>query len=93
MGFFSSMNTIRKVYKILEILEKDVADYQRKSEMDFVKNRSYLDCKKRDILFRLQELSNLERNGGATVQCADFKFMGHNNKLGTIIFLINQLIQ
>jgi len=93
MGFFSSMNAIRKVNKVLALLEKDVADYLRKSETDFINNRTYLEYKKRDILNYLQELSALEKISGNTVQCADFQFMGQKNRLGTIIYLTYQLIQ
>lgn len=93
MGFFSSMNAIRKVNKVLALLEKDVADYLRKSEADFINNRTYLEYKKRDILNYLQELSALEKISGNTVQCADFQFMGQKNRLGTIIYLTYQLIQ
>lgn len=86
MGFFSSMNAIRKVYEVLALLEKDVADYLRKSEIDFINNRTYFEYKKRDILNHLQELSALEKIGGNTVQCADFQFMGQKNRLGNISY-------
>lgn len=93
MGFWGSMNTIRKVYKVLSILEQDVVDYLRKSETDFINNRNYFEFKKREIINHLKELSTLEKLGGNTVQYADFQFMGQKNRLDTIIYLTNQLIQ
>lgn len=92
MGFFSSMNTIRKVYNVLALLEKNVFEYLRISETHF-NNCTDLEYKKRDILNLLQELSTLEEIGGKAIQYADFQFMGQKNRLGTIIFLTNQLIQ
>lgn len=93
MGLFTDMGNIRKVYKILAALEVDVNDYLAKSKSDPINHHAYMENKKADIIYRLRELSNLERSGGNTILYADFQFMGYKNRLGDIIRITYELVQ
>lgn len=93
MGFFTDMGNIRKVYKVLAVLEADVNDYLAKSTSDPINYHTYIENKKADIVYRLSELSNLERSGGNTIQYADFQFMGNKNRLSDIIRITSELVQ
>ena len=73
MGFFSSMSSINKIYKILAPLEMNVIDYVGKARSsNFIRNNgSYFVVKEQDIRNQLSQLSNLFDNGGRTVQLAN----------------------
>lgn len=93
MGFFSSMSSINKIYKILAPLEMNVIDYVGKARSsNFIRNNgSYFVVKEQDIRNQLSQLSNLLDNGGRTVQLADFLFMGQQNRLANIIWAVTEL--
>lgn len=92
MGFFRSMSAIRKAYKILAKLEQEINDYLRISKMEST-DKTDLVNKRFTILNLIRELSDLERESGSTVQCAEFQFMGQQATLNQIIYLLYQIIR
>lgn len=95
MGFFSNMESINKIYKILASLEKNLADYVgNASSTNFIRNNGvYFIVKEQEIRNQLSLFSNLLDNGDRTIQYADFQFMGQKNRLANIIWGVTELLK
>lgn len=83
MGFFSSFNTIGKIYSHLRKIEpmfNEIIGGQRA-----MTDRTYCNYLAQNIMTELNEIRRIVESAGNTVKCADFQFMGSTKSIYQII--------
>lgn len=95
MGIFGDMRSIKKIYDLLAVLEKELVNYVGNAQStSFIRdNRAFLASQEAQINNNLYELMSIVDKSGDTVKCADFLFMEEKHRIGQIIFGITKLME
>lgn len=90
MGFFRDMSSINSIYVLLGEIEPLMVSLADMTEYD-TSDRQQMLALANKIRKLQNELTDVVRNAGNTVRCADFQFMGGKYRIDYIIAVISDI--
>ena len=90
MGFFGNMRSINRIYALLREIEPLMVSLTEMSQHNTSDRQLTLALANKMCKLK-NELTDVVRNAGNTVRCADFQFMGGKYRIDDIIAAISEI--
>lgn len=91
MWFFSSMNSIGKIYDQLKVIEQLLIELRVKGENSF--NKEITRRLISEIESHMASLQSIVDESSNSVKCADFQFLGEKRRIGDIIWGVTEMLK